>query len=157
MNVKTRPITQTPKTQRVQAQQLPSGTFLRACASFDFDTEAAATAAPRVSPHLLEVLRVKEVAQAVVILKRHASVAAAVEPFEAQAAEIEQYLVMDDRGWAASIANAAGDSSMSAALSARPRGKAKSKKPASRPKALRFSSLGVVLGDVHSQGLAALQ
>jgi subtilisin len=139
-----------------QAQQLAVG-IAQSNLKIDFDSvETVEAISAKVSPHLLEVLRVKEVAQAMVLLNPSAGLAAA-ESFEQQAVEIEQHLVFDNRGWSASIADAAGLSPVSASLSVSSHAKPRGKKTAPRPKAMRFSALGVVLGDVHSQGVAALR
>ena len=114
--------------------------------------------AHKISLHLSEVLRVKEVAQAIVIMEPSAGLAAAAS-FDMQASQIEGHFVLDDRSWSAALAKtfAPRGQYASAGLALNvSRSTKKARQQAQPVKSCRYSSLGVVLGNVHADGLEAL-
>lgn len=102
-----------------------------------------AAARRKVSPLIEEELQAREVTQAIVILERD-TVAAASTSFVSQAKQLEPHFVLDERSWSASLARQRARSSTAVAWSR-------------RPKVRTFQNLGVVLGDVHADGLMALR
>jgi subtilisin family serine protease len=105
-----------------------------------------ATHAPtslKVSPLVEEELRAREVTQAIVILERD-TVAAASTSFSSQAKLLESHFVLDERSWSASLARVRSRASASLAWNR-------------RSKVRTFQNIGVVLGDIHADGLAALR
>lgn len=122
---------------------------------------------PKVSAQLLEEIRVKEVAQAIVFLRPSTGLAA-VSSFESQASEIEREFVVDDRSWFAALAKSAtpalagpGYSALSLSASTRAGRKRGLRRHAPAPEKrevgpVRFPELGAILGDLHSKGLEAL-
>ncbi len=105
----------------------------------------ASQAGSKVSPLVEVELQARGVTQAIVILER-STVAAASTSFIGQTKALEQHFVLDERSWSASVARSRSRVSAAAAQwSGR------------RPRVRSFHNLGIVLGDVHADGLAALR